>query len=70
VFNRSIDEISSMLDFRPLASGEAALYSESSPSGNIGVVENHTAEKSIVSLELLFNAATLSKNEVKRLFNQ
>jgi ABC-2 type transport system ATP-binding protein len=70
VFSRSLEEISSRLSFGTLKAGEAALYSEPSPAGSIGVTANHSGEKSTVSLELLFNAAILSKNEVKRIFNQ
>jgi ABC-2 type transport system ATP-binding protein len=69
IFNRSLDEISSRLNFRPLQQGEVALYAESTPIGRVGVVPNQGDEKSVVSLELLFNAATLSQGEVKQMFN-
>ncbi|MDR1938321.1 MAG: ABC transporter ATP-binding protein [Tannerellaceae bacterium] len=68
VMNRRLDEIAGKLDFRLVSEGEAALYTESSPAGTVGVVPNRTGERSTVSLELLFNAATLAKNDVKRIF--
>ncbi|GHT36813.1 ABC transporter ATP-binding protein [Bacteroidia bacterium] len=69
VFNLLLDEIGSKLNFRPLEQGETALYAETSPAGRIGVLPNDTGEKSIVSLELLFNATVLSKKEIKHIFN-
>ncbi len=72
LFNKSLDEISEKLHFRNLEPNEEALYSEASPGGSIGVLKNETGEKGIVSLELLFNAATIygSKDIIKQLFNQ
>jgi len=70
VLNRSIDEISDKLNFGPVTATETVLYAESAPTGRIGVTSNPTGEKGVVSLELLFNAATYSKSEIKSLFNQ
>ena len=69
VFNKTLDEISSKLDFKMIEASETALYSESSPVGKMGVVLNTTGEKSIVSLELLFNATIASKGKIKQIFN-
>ncbi len=69
VFNKTLDEISNKLDFRKIEPNEKALYSEASPIGQIGVIVNDKNERSIVSLELLFNAATQNKHEIKQLFN-
>ncbi|MDR2497256.1 MAG: ABC transporter ATP-binding protein [Tannerellaceae bacterium] len=69
VFNLPLNRISEKLDFRLLRAGEISLYSEPSPGGMIGVVPNPGNESGPVSLELLFNAAVLSKNEIKRIFN-
>ncbi|MDR1918655.1 MAG: ABC transporter ATP-binding protein [Tannerellaceae bacterium] len=69
VMSQRLDEIAGKLDFRLLSAGETAFYSESSPSGTLGVVPNQTGERSTVSLELLFNATTLAKNDIKRIFN-
>jgi ABC-2 type transport system ATP-binding protein len=63
-----LEEIGSKLRFGQLEPDEAALYAESSPAGKIGVTANSTGEKSAVSLELLFNAAILSKADVKKIF--
>jgi ABC-2 type transport system ATP-binding protein len=65
-----LEEIGGKLRFGQLEPDDAAaLYSESSPAGTIGVTANRTGEKSIVSLELLFNAVIMSKADVKRIFN-
>ncbi len=69
IFNQSLNDISRKLDFRKIEPNEKALYSETSPIGTVGVVVNEKQENSIVSLELLFNAATLSSNEIKKIFN-
>ncbi|MDH6304296.1 ABC-2 type transport system ATP-binding protein [Parabacteroides sp. PF5-5] len=71
LFNKPLDEISRKLDFRKVETEEASFYSEPSPSGTVGVVVNDTAEKSIVSLELLFNAATssASRSKIKDIIN-
>lgn len=69
VFNKSLNEISSKLDFRMLEAGETALFSESSPGGRTGVVLNTSGEKSTVSLELLFNATVLSGGVIKQILN-
>lgn len=72
LFNKSLDDISEKLDFRKIEQGEEALYSEASPVGQVGVVRNTTGEKSVVSLELLFNAATYCKSKaaIKEMFNR
>jgi ABC-2 type transport system ATP-binding protein len=69
IFNRTLDEIAGKLDFRIVSPDEDAFYRESSPAGTAGVVPNRTGERSTVSLELLFNAATWAKNDVKRILN-
>jgi ABC-2 type transport system ATP-binding protein len=68
VFNRTLDEIASTLDFRLLAPEDKALYHEQTPAGTMGVVTNHTGEESLVSLELLFNATTQATTDIKELF--
>lgn len=68
LLNNTLEEISNLLAFRLLQPDEEALYSEPSPSGIIGVTENNMHLKTPVSLELLFNAATIRKNEIKRIF--
>lgn len=72
LFNKSLDEVSALLDFRKLDANEDSLYAEASPVGSVGVVKNTSGEKSIVSLELLFNAATSygSKEIIKEMFNR
>jgi ABC-2 type transport system ATP-binding protein len=69
VMNRTLDEVAGKLDFRLVNEGEKALYTEPSPAGTVGVVPNLTGNRSSVSLELLFNAAVLAKNDVTKLFN-
>lgn len=68
LLNSTLEEISNLLAFRLLLPDEKALYSEPSPSGMIGVMENNMRLKTPVSLELLFNAAIIQKNEIKRIF--
>ncbi|MDR2533718.1 MAG: ABC transporter ATP-binding protein [Tannerellaceae bacterium] len=69
VFNLPLDRIGEKLEFRLLDAGEKSLYSEPSPGGMIGVVPNGGNEAGVVSLELLFNATVLSKNEIRKIFN-
>jgi ABC-2 type transport system ATP-binding protein len=69
VFNKSLDEISAKLNFRTVGANEQAFYSELSPLGKMGVVRNESGEKSIVSLELLFNATISAKDTIKQILN-
>jgi ABC-2 type transport system ATP-binding protein len=69
IFNRTLDEIAGKLDFRLVSADEDAFYRESTPAGMAGVVRNQTDVRSAVSLELLFNAATLAKDDMKHIFN-
>lgn len=68
LLNETLDEISRKLSFKLLSAGEKAFYSEPSPSGTVGVVPNLNAEKTPVSLELLFNAAITQPEAIKSLF--
>ena len=70
LLNSSLHEIASRLFFRLINPGEQVFYMETTPMGVMGVGENLNNEDTPVSLELLFNAATLHANEIKRLFNR
>lgn len=70
LLNSTLPHIASKLFFRPALPNEPLLYSEATPMGLMGVGENRQNEETAVSLELLFNAAILHPEEIKRLFNQ
>jgi len=69
LFNNTLNEIGGKLAFGPVDANERSFYTETSPTGNIGVTVNRSGENSPVSLELLFNAAVSAKNEIKQLLN-
>ncbi|MDR2117948.1 MAG: ABC transporter ATP-binding protein [Tannerellaceae bacterium] len=69
VLDSSLDEIATKLDFRLVTPEDDAFYREDSPAGTSGVVLNRTGDRSVVSLELLFNAAIQAKNEIRKLFH-
>lgn len=68
--NCSLNEVSSKLFFHLARPDEKVLYSETTPTGTMGVSENLDGETTSVSLELLFNAATQYPAEIERLFNR
>lgn len=70
IFDKTIEEISSKLDFRRIENDEQAIYSEIFPGGTMGVVKNETGEKSGVPLELLFNMAITQKEKTKILLSE
>lgn len=70
LLNNTLHEITSRLFFRLVNLDEPIFYSETTPVGTMGVGENRNNEDTPVSLELLFNAATLHPAEIKRLFNR
>lgn len=70
IFNKTIEEISSKLDFRMIENDEQAIYTEIFPGGTMGVLKNETGEKSGVPLEILFNMTVSQKEKTKILLNK
>lgn len=70
LLDSTLSEIGNKLVFKVVTPDEKVLYSEPTLSGLMGVGENPEKEITPVSLELLFNAATLHPNEIKRIFNR
>ena len=70
ILNSRLNEISRKLFFRLTNPEEDVLYRNQTPFGLMGVGENTDGEETPVSLELLFNAATLHPQEIKRIFNR
>ena len=70
LLNSSLHEIASRLFFRLINPEDEVLYMETSPMGTMGVGENLNKEETPVSLELLFNAATLHADKIKKIFNR
>lgn len=68
--NQSLEAIGEKMAFRVTTPSDHPLYSESTPFGNMGVMERSDEEPTPVSLELLFNAVIGQPGEVKRIFNQ
>lgn len=69
LMNDSLEAIGRKLYFGAVREGEKTLYSEPSPAGIVGVTERGGKGETPVSLELLFNAATLHPREINQLFN-
>ena len=70
LINNTLNEISNKLYFGQVKPEEKTLYSEPSPIGTVGVTERENKEETPVSLELLFNAATIYPQEITKLFNK
>ena len=66
---KTLNEIGEKLYFGPLLPEEKALYSEPTPQGTIGVTARDGKEETVVSLELLFNAAITYPKEIQRIMN-
>lgn len=66
----TLDEIGEKLAFRQVTKEEPVLYSEPTPGGMMGVIENKEKEVTPVSLELLFNTVTTHPREIERIFNR
>ena len=69
LLNKTLNEIGEKLYFGPLLPEEKALYSEPTPQGTIGVTARDGKEETVVSLELLFNAAITYPKEIQRIMN-
>ncbi|SMO33518.1 ABC transporter ATP-binding protein [Solitalea koreensis] len=71
ILNESTDRITEKLAFKVLNQETAApiLYAEPSLAGQLTVLENVNNEASKLDIELLFNAATVNKPELLRIFN-
>lgn len=69
LMNIALSEIGEKLYFGLVHPGEKTLYSEPSPQGTIGVTARGDKEETPVSLELLFNAATIYPAEIQRILN-
>lgn len=69
LLNKTLNEIGEKLYFGPLLPEEKALYSEPTPQGTIGVTARNGKEETVVSLELLFNAAITYPKEIQRIMN-
>lgn len=70
LLNRSLDDIADKLAFRIVYPHENVVYSDYSPIGLMGVLENTERESTPVPLELLFNAVISNPTEINRLFNR
>lgn len=70
LLNEKLTDISKNLFFRNVKPDEPVFYQTTTPFGMIGVGQNSKGEETTVSLELLFNAATLHPQEFKRIFNR
>lgn len=70
LLNRTLNEISDKLYFGLIAPDQKSFYSEPCPQGTIGVAERAGKEETPVSLELLFNAATIYPKEIDTLLNR
>lgn len=70
ILNNTLSEIGRKLFFRVVEAEEPVLYKNPTPFGLMGVGVNTKDEVTPVSLELLFNAATLHPEEMKRIFNR
>lgn len=70
ILNNTLSEIGRKLFFRVVEAEEPVLYKTPTPFGLMGVGANTKDEVTPVSLELLFNAATLHPKEMKRIFNR
>lgn len=69
LINDSLETIGRKLYFGAVSEGEKTLYSEPSPAGIVGVTQRDGKKETPVSLELLFNAATVHPHEINQLFN-
>jgi ABC-2 type transport system ATP-binding protein len=69
ILNSPLNEIGRKLFFRLVSPEETVLYQNQTPFGLMGVGENTKGEETPVSLELLFNAATLHPEKIKNMFN-
>lgn len=69
LLNKTLNEIGEKLYFGPLLPEEKALYSEPTSQGTIGVTARDGKEETVVSLELLFNAAITYPKEIQRIMN-
>ena len=69
LLNKTLNEIGEKLYFGPLLPEEKALYSEPTPQGTIGVTARDGKEETVVSLELLFNAAITYPKEIQRIID-
>ena len=69
LLNKTLNEIGEKLYFGPLLPEEKALYPEPPPQGTIGVTARDGKEETVVSLELLFNAAITYPKEIQRIMN-
>ena len=69
LLNKTLNEIGEKLYFGPLLPEEKALYSEPTPQGTIGVTARDGKEETVVSVELLFNAAITYPKEIQRIMN-
>lgn len=69
LMNIALSEIGEKLYFGLVAPGEKTLYSEPSPQGTIGVTARGDKAETPVSLELLFNAATIYPAEIQQILN-
>lgn len=69
LMNSPLDSISRKLYFGPVYENEKVYYCEPSPQGTLGVTERGGKEETPVSLELLFNAATLHPQKISQMFN-
>ena len=69
LLNKTLNEIGEKLYFGPLLPEEKALYSEPTPQGTIGVTARDGKEETVVSLELLFDAAITYPKEIQRIMN-
>lgn len=70
ILNSPLNEIGRKLFFRLVSPEDAVLYQNQTPFGLMGVGENTKGEETPVSLELLFNAATLHPEKIKNMFNR
>ena len=68
-FSCNFEEIGKKLAFCPVGKGEEVLFSDITPAGKIGVIENKYGEESEIDLELLFNAVVNNKEEIERIFS-
>lgn len=69
VVDSSVYDLSSRLKFSVESSAEGALYSQSTLGGYATVRENVDGEESNPDIELLFGAATTSREEIIRILN-
>lgn len=68
-FSCDFEEIGKKLAFCPVGKDEEVLFSDITPAGKIGVIENKYGEESEIDLELLFNAVVNNEKEIGRIFS-